>query len=102
MVVEVTDDKTLLKAERKAVQIAIAPNLSPGAKLIRLADKISNVRSVASSPPVGWSTERRLDYVEFCRKVVAGLCGANAMLEELFDEAATAAHEASQCENATA
>jgi (p)ppGpp synthase/HD superfamily hydrolase len=91
MVCEVTDDKTLPKAERKAAQIAAAPNLSPGAKLIKLADKISNVRSVASSPPVDWSQQRRDDYVEFCCRVVAGLRGADAALEDLFDEAVRSA-----------
>jgi GTP diphosphokinase / guanosine-3',5'-bis(diphosphate) 3'-diphosphatase len=86
LVCEVTDDKTLLKAERKAAQIAHAPNLSPGAKLIKLADKISNVRSVALSPPVDWPQQRRDEYVEWCCRVVAGLRGANAALENLFDE----------------
>jgi (p)ppGpp synthase/HD superfamily hydrolase len=93
LVCEVTDDKSLPKADRKAIEIAVAPSLSPGAKVIRLADKISNVRSLGLSPPADWSTERRLEYVEFCRKVVAGLRGTNAMLEKLFDEAAAAARE---------
>jgi (p)ppGpp synthase/HD superfamily hydrolase len=66
LVCEVTDDKALPKAERKAAQIAAAPNLSPGAKLIKLADKISNVRSIASSPPADSPLQRRLDYIEFC------------------------------------
>ena len=87
MVLEVTDDKTLPKAERKVIRIAVAPNLSRGAKLIRLADKISNVRSVASSPPIDWSAQRRLDYIVFCRKVVAGLRGADAAMEDMFDQA---------------
>ena len=90
LVCEVSDDKSLPKAERKAHQIAVAPGLSPGAKVIKLADKISNVRSVRSSPPADWSRQRRLDYVDWCRKVVAGLRGVNALLEELFDEAAEA------------
>jgi (p)ppGpp synthase/HD superfamily hydrolase len=94
MVCEVTDDKTLLKAERKAAQIAHAPNLSPGAKLIKLADKISNVRSVASSPPADWPQQRRDDYVDWCCRVVAGLRGANAALEGLFDEAVRQARAA--------
>jgi (p)ppGpp synthase/HD superfamily hydrolase len=98
MVLEVTDDKSLLTPERKAIQISVAPDLSPGAKLIRLADKISNIRSVASSPPGDWSTQRRLDYIEFCRKVVAGLHGANTMLEGLFHEAAEAAYVTHRCE----
>ena len=87
LVCELTDNKSLPKAERKAIEIAVAPNLSTGAKLIRLADKISNVRSLGLSPPADRSTQRRLEYIEFCSKVVAGLRGTNAMLETLFDEA---------------
>jgi guanosine-3',5'-bis(diphosphate) 3'-pyrophosphohydrolase len=94
MVCEVTDDKSLPKAERKALQIAHAPALSPGAKLIKLADKISNVRSVASSPPAGWPLERRIDYIEWCCKVVAGLRGIDAALEKTFDSEVLAAQEA--------
>lgn len=86
MVVEVTDDQSLPKAERKARQIAIAPRLTPGARLIRLADKIANVRSIASSPPVGWSSARLLEYLEFCSRVVAGLRGTDAALEKTFDD----------------
>jgi guanosine-3',5'-bis(diphosphate) 3'-pyrophosphohydrolase len=96
LVCELTDDKSLPKAERKAIEIAVAPSLSTGAKLIRLADKISNVRSLGLSPPADWPTRRRLEYIEFCSKVVAGLRGANAMLEGLFDQAAAAAHEANR------
>src|SRR5258706_4570320 len=96
LVVEVSEDKALPKAERKVIQIAVAPNLSPGAKLIRLAAKISNVRSVAASPPVDWSQERCLEYVEFCRKVAAGLRGTDAGLEILFRE--TAEHAQTLCE----
>jgi guanosine-3',5'-bis(diphosphate) 3'-pyrophosphohydrolase len=94
LVCEVTDDKKLPKAERKALQIAHAPHLSPGAKLIKLADKISNVRSVASSPPAGWPLERRLDYIEWCCKVVVGLRGIDAALEKTFESEVQAAREA--------
>ncbi len=96
IVCEVTDDKTLPKADRKAAQIAAAPHLSDGAKLIKLADKISNVRSITASPPVGWPLERRLAYVEFSRKVVDGLRGIDSGLEETFDSEAKAAGLASQ------
>jgi GTP diphosphokinase / guanosine-3',5'-bis(diphosphate) 3'-diphosphatase len=93
MVCEVTDDKSLPKAERKALQIIHAPHLSPGAKLIKLADKISNVRSVATSPPAGWPRERRIAYVEWCCKVVAGLRGIDAALEKTFASEAQVARE---------
>jgi len=95
-VCEVTDDKSLPKADRKAAQIAAAPRLSPGAKLVKLADKISNVRSIAASPPVGWPQERRLAYVEFCRNVVDGLRGIDAVLENTFDSEANVAWQAIQ------
>src|ERR1700721_623080 len=45
LVVEVTDDMTLPKDQRRHRQIADAPHKSPGAKLIKIADKISNIRA---------------------------------------------------------
>ena len=86
MVSEVTDDKSLPKDERKQLQIEHAPHLSDGAKLIKLGDKISNIRDVLDNPPAGWSIERRREYVEWGKKVIAGLRGANRELEKHFDE----------------
>jgi GTP diphosphokinase / guanosine-3',5'-bis(diphosphate) 3'-diphosphatase len=86
MVLEVTDDKSLPKAERKIKQIEHAPHLSNGAKQVKLADKISNIRDVTENPPHDWSDKRRIEYVEWGEKVVAGLRGANADLENYFDE----------------
>lgn len=85
-VLEVTDDKSLPKAERKQKQIEHAPHLSNGAKQVKLADKISNITDVMKNPPAGWSLERRLEYIEWGEKVVAGLRGANADLERHFDD----------------
>ena len=51
LVLEVTDDKTLRKEVRKQLQIDHSPHLSDGAKLIKLADKICNLRDVSDSPP---------------------------------------------------
>lgn len=84
MVLEVTDDKSLDKAERKRLQIVHAPHLSPGAKLIKLADKISNISDVTNNPPTGWSLERRRAYIEWGIKVAAGLRGSNEGLENHF------------------
>ena len=86
MVMEVTDDKSLPKAERKERQVEHAPHLSAGAKLIKLGDKISNITDVTKNPPDGWSQERRREYVEWGERVVAGLRGANPRLEKHFDE----------------
>jgi guanosine-3',5'-bis(diphosphate) 3'-pyrophosphohydrolase len=86
MVLEVTDDKSLPKLERKQLQIEHAPHLSAGAKQIKLCDKISNIRDVAENPPHDWSDERRLEYVVWGENVVAGLRGVNEKLENCFDE----------------
>jgi len=82
----VTDDKSLPKAERKRLQVEHAPGLSHGAKLIKLGDRICNVRDVAASPPLGWSRPRRVDYLCWSRQVVAGCRGASPALEREFDQ----------------
>jgi guanosine-3',5'-bis(diphosphate) 3'-pyrophosphohydrolase len=87
LVAEVTDDKSLGKQERKRLQIEHAPKLSRGAKLIKLGDKISNVREVAIDPPVDWPAARKREYLDWAEAVVAGLRGTSAALERKFDEA---------------
>lgn len=87
IVLEVTDDKSLPKAERKRRQVESAPHKSREAKLIKLADKISNVRAVADSPAPDWSLKRRREYVEWAKEVAAGLRGTSPWLEQQFDEA---------------
>ncbi|HYP51847.1 MAG TPA: HD domain-containing protein [Pyrinomonadaceae bacterium] len=86
MVMEVTDDKSLPKPARKQLQIEHAPHLSPGAKLVKLGDKISNITDIMNNPPHDWTLERKLEYIAWGEKVVAGLRGANADLEKHFDE----------------
>lgn len=88
IVEEVTDDKSLPPAERKQRQIARAASASPAAKLVKLADKICNVHDILESPPVGWSLERRRDYIVWAREVVNRLHGTNAALERHFEELA--------------
>jgi GTP diphosphokinase / guanosine-3',5'-bis(diphosphate) 3'-diphosphatase len=87
VVLEVTDDKLLPKAERKRRQIEHAPHLSRAAKLVKLADKICNLRDVAASPPPAWSLRRRRAYFDWAKKVVDGLRGVNRRLERAFDAA---------------
>lgn len=86
IVAEVTDDKSLPKAERKQLQIEHAPHLSLSAKQLKMADKISNITDIVNNPPVDWTIERRLEYLDWGEKVMAGLRGANAHLEQHFDE----------------
>ncbi|MGH6972829.1 MAG: HD domain-containing protein, partial [Caulobacteraceae bacterium] len=89
-VAEVTDDKSLPKAERKRLQIEHAANASQGAKIVKLADKTANLRALLSSPPPDWAEERKAEYVAWAQNVVAGCCGANPWLEAQFDAAAQA------------
>ncbi|MFT3772148.1 MAG: HD domain-containing protein [Minicystis sp.] len=87
IVAEVTDDKALPKAERKRLQEVHAPHASPEAQLVKLADKISNLRDLSRSPPANWDLERRRAYFDWAKRVVDGIRGRNARLEALFDEA---------------
>jgi len=84
-VLEVTDDKTLEKPARKEQQVARAAHSSREAQLVKLADKICNVRDILASPPAGWSPERRHEYLVWSSRVVAGLRGVHPGLEAIFD-----------------
>ena len=82
---ECTDDKSLPKAERKRLQIENAPHKSDAAKMVKMADKISNLRSILDSPPPDWDLVRKQQYFDWAKKVVDGCRGVNAGLEGEFD-----------------
>ncbi|HEX6535044.1 MAG TPA: HD domain-containing protein [Gemmatimonadaceae bacterium] len=86
LVEEVTDDKRLPKAVRKDLQVEHASAGSHRAKLIKLGDKIANVRDVTEHPPDDWPLSRRREYLDWTEKVVAGIRGTNAALEQRYDE----------------
>ena len=88
LVAEVTDDKSLPKQTRKDLQVRKTPGKSPRAKIIKIADKISNLKSIVKSPPGDWSVERKRKYLEWARQVIAGARGVNASLDTLFNQAA--------------
>lgn len=94
LVEEMTDDKTLPKLERKRLQVEHARQASHRAKLIKLGDKICNVRDINTAPPAGWSAERRREYLDWTELVVAGCRGANAGLEQRFDTVLAEGREA--------
>lgn len=85
LVLEVTDDKRLPQAERKARQAATAAHLSHQAKLIRIADKIANVRDVTHHPPTKWDLKRRREYLDWTETVVAGCRGVSPSLEACYE-----------------
>jgi len=85
LVEEMTDDKKLPKLTRKQLQIEHAHGLTHRAKLIKLGDKICNVRDVTHEPPAGWSLETRREYLDWTERVVAGCRGASGELEAYYD-----------------
>ena len=87
IVMEVTDDKSIPKSQRKRLQIEHAAHISDKAKLVKLADKISNLRDVAHSPPPDWSLDRRQQYFDWAKAVVDQLRGVHPTLEAVFDAA---------------
>ncbi|XP_029985749.1 guanosine-3',5'-bis(diphosphate) 3'-pyrophosphohydrolase MESH1-like [Sphaeramia orbicularis] len=86
IVQEVTDDKSLSKQERKRLQVEHAPHCSHEAKLVKLADKLYNLRDLNRCTPVGWTAERVQDYFIWASEVVKGLRGTNPALEEKLDQ----------------
>lgn len=84
LVMEVTDDKSLPKAERKHYQIAHAEKLSARAALVKLADKICNIGDVIDNPPQGWTVQRRLEYLDWSERVVNNIPDKNSALESYY------------------
>jgi len=86
VVLEVTDDKTLDKAERKRLQVRHAHTLSDRAKLVKLADKICNVYDMVAAPPASWTLHRKREYLQWAKDVVDRLRGTHPALEATFDD----------------
>jgi len=85
IVAEVTDNKQLSKERRKELQVEHAAHISKSAKLVKLADKICNVRDILESPPQDWPIERKRECFDWAKKVIDQLRGTNSRLERLFD-----------------
>ena len=81
MVAEVTDDRALAKVERKEQQVLLVASKSDGAKMIKLADKLYNLRDLAKELPIGWTEERRVEYYNWAKLVVSQITGINDELE---------------------
>jgi guanosine-3',5'-bis(diphosphate) 3'-pyrophosphohydrolase len=82
---EVTDDKSLPKAERKRLQVERAAHASRAARLVKLADKICNLRDLSNAPPTDWTRERLREYFDWAKAVVERIRGTHPQLEALFD-----------------
>ena len=79
MVEEVTDEKTIIdKAVRKQPQAYDAPKLLKEAKAVKLADNTAILQDVIDAPPENWILARRIEYLDWTEKVVAGCRETNA------------------------
>lgn len=87
IVLEVTDVHWLKKIVRKRLQVAKARHASKGARLVKLADKICNLRDLLAAPPAGWSLARKQAYFDWAKEVIDQLRGTHGTLERLFEEA---------------
>jgi guanosine-3',5'-bis(diphosphate) 3'-pyrophosphohydrolase len=85
VVLELSDDKSLPKEERKELQVKNAPHKSPRARQVSLSDKINNVSSLICMPPSDWSQQRKREYLDWAERVVNGMRGPNPLLEAEFD-----------------
>ncbi|MBI3772036.1 MAG: bifunctional (p)ppGpp synthetase/guanosine-3',5'-bis(diphosphate) 3'-pyrophosphohydrolase [Gammaproteobacteria bacterium] len=87
VVMEVTDDQSLSKAERKRLQVENSVHATQAAKLVKLADKICNLRDMDANPPAGWTMEQRRAYFDWAKAVVDRIRGTHPKLETIFDTA---------------
>ena len=85
IVLEVTDNKKLKKRKRKELQVKHGPHLTRKARLVKLADKICNLRDVAVNPPARWPLKRQIEYFDWAKSVIDGMRGTHVQLEALFD-----------------
>ena len=81
---EVTNNMTLTSAERRIQEAACIPNLSREAKLVKLADKIANIRDISTMPPVSWNIEKKELYFDFSLSIAEQAKDASPKLYSVF------------------
>lgn len=84
-VMEVTDDKSIDKHERKRLQVVNAPKKSRVAARVKIADKICNLRDIVKTPPAGWSADRKREYFDWAKAVVDRLPVVEPELRSAFN-----------------
>lgn len=94
LVAEVTDDKSLAKAERKQMQVQHAPHLSADAAAIKISDKTSNVLDLVRDPPPDWGHSRLVGYLDWAERVVGAIQHPHTALRQQFHAAITAGRAA--------
>lgn len=87
--VEITSTVPFASIQRQGrsqeTAVARAGRASERARLVRLADNISNLRDILGKPPAGWSSARKQKYFDWAKEVVDQVRPANPKLERVFD-----------------
>ena len=86
LVMEVTDHSGGNDTEKFQQQLQRVESLSSSARVIKLADKIANVKSLLSFPPEGWDLQKRSLYINWADRIITALKGTNQKLESYYDE----------------
>jgi (p)ppGpp synthase/HD superfamily hydrolase len=81
IVKEVSNDPRLSGQENKQRQIELAPFMSQEAKLVKLADRLCNIRDLQRSTPLNWSKEDIEHYFSWGEKLVRAFAGTDEQLE---------------------
>ena len=89
---ELSDDMALSYDERKKRQVQNAKDLSDLARVIRIADKICNIRDIMEYP-LDWSLEKKLRYVKNSIEIVDQIKGTNSQLELILEREAAMARQ---------
>lgn len=87
IVAEVTDDKSLPKAERKKLQIQNAHKKSYAGRMVKLADKLYNLRDLIECAPDKWTVERIQGYFVWAYLAINEIRGTNKFLEDELNKA---------------
>jgi len=75
---------SLKSQERRIYEFNAISGLSHGAKLIKLADKLANIRDVSTMPPAGWSREKKSEYFDFALSIAKLAKDASPELFKIF------------------
>jgi len=68
---QLTNPSHMSQEDRKAVELMMATRLIRKAARVRVADKVSNVRSLLFDRPEGWTKHRALEYVKWADEVIS-------------------------------
>lgn len=81
-------DRDVAREARRQHEIDTAPRMSARARLLKLADKTSSVRTLYSKPPPEWGRAEIAHYLEWAEAVAEGCAGVNAALDRIFRQTA--------------